>query len=390
MTRRRRDRDEKLLAEVRELLRAAGVEPPDSTVAPDAHLGPIPPDLEAELTEQAEADLARFHQRASKPQPRPKSARFRLRLVPLGLAFVAFVLIAVSVAIIAPWQEGHSPNTHYQQALPPAANGGRTPPMANFQLVSSDTTPLQGENPDDALERLATLASQQPPAGGEGDIQKVVMSSWWLSTEPASGRSPAVSVLLPNIVENYLLPDGQLRAVQRTGEPLDPYGRVRAPLVAPDSSQVTDDTFDGPEAGPDYPSTLPLDPDKLIRSLVPEPAECPRLAGCLAQQIANLNQTYALPPDLVGALWRTLEAQPGVTYLGRTEDRLGRSSVAFAVPAQDRRRQFILYADPTTGSYHASEQILVTDDKSLALKAPAVVDFTAIVESTWIKASDLP
>jgi hypothetical protein len=50
----------------------------------------------------------------------------------------------------------------------------------------------------------------------------------------------------------------------------------------------------------------------------------------------------------------------------------------------------VLYADPHTGAYLGIETILIEDSEELGLRAPAVIDFVALIEATWIDLGDLP
>jgi hypothetical protein len=172
------------------------------------------------------------------------------------------------------------------------------------------------------------------------------------------------------------------------GAPLDVHGQVEDPTAGP--QPTADETFPGPEEGPDYPASLPTDPARLIDTLVPEPAECPVLASCLSTQLVNLHYMWVLPPDVVAALWRTLAGQPEVTYLGTTVDRLDRPAVGFSVPVAGGKRTTILYADPETGALLGNEDVLLQGGKDFGVTPPAVLAFTALVESRRIPFADLP
>lgn len=107
--------------------------------------------------------------------------------------------------------------------------------------------------------------------------------------------------------------------------------------------------------------------------------------------------TWVPSPDLTAALWRVLAEMDDVDYLGASVDRLGRRAVAFATPTSEADRHVLVYAEPDTGRFLGSEEILTaapagsTDDEALSdLTYPAVINFTALAESRRIPRSEIP
>lgn len=153
---------------------------------------------------------------------------------------------------------------------------------------------------------------------------------------------------------------------------------------------VSDNTFNGHEAGPNYPETLSVEPAKLAAHLIQDEAECEAIrAFCLSNAITQLKYNYVIEPRLMAALWHVLADEPTVSYLGTSRDRLNRNAIAFSLPGADTSRRIILFANPDTGALLGSEEILVSDSKELDLKAPAITEFTALVTSHRIAATDV-
>jgi hypothetical protein len=252
---------------------------------------------------------------------------------------------------------------------------------------------LQGGSASKApreFRKLARLAASQPPVPN-GPVQRTILNSWLLSTDEKSGKAPARSVLTPVISDRYYLPDGTFRAVDHRGSALDTEGRVVDSLKSmKDEPPSTDETFDGPEEGPDYADELPTEPRALLSRLV-DPRECPHAtASCLVSKVTFLHYSYVLRPSTTAALWFALAETPGFKFLGETRDRLDRPSVAFVTSGSDSTTRRILLADPATGALLGSEEILVKDSASLGLKAPAVTEFIALAQSSRITSDQVP
>ena len=88
-------------------------------------------------------------------------------------------------------------------------------------------------------------------------------------------------------------------------------------------------------------------------------------AYCLVTGFTFLHYNYVLRPSLNAALWRTLATEAGFRYLGTTVDRVGRTAVAFSAHGADPSRKVILLADPETGAFLGSEEVLVRDSREL-------------------------
>lgn len=258
-----------------------------------------------------------------------------------------------------------------------------TPPMLQFPYVANPTTSLSGRPASSQFLKLATAASQAKTAGS-GDVQLIRLDAWWLETDqpPNTGAS---SRLVPTRSDNYFLPDGTVRLIESRGAALDPNGRLAD--GGSNGETTSNETFEGPETGPDYAAKLATDPDRLVRQLMNDGGGCEdqQLTYCLVTATTQLHYTYVVPPQLASALWKVLSERPDVTYLGKTRDRLNRAALAFAAPGSDESRQIVIFADPDTGAFLGNEEILIADSSELGLEAPAVVEFTALALSERVR-----
>jgi hypothetical protein len=357
----RPSKDEQLETEIRGLLAELGVQP--RTI--DQGLGE---------EERAEADLAAILASSpggDAPRVRPRRARA------IGF-FAAAAVIALGLVVARPWA-GSSPVM------------ATTPAVLHLQDADSHLDGGSASAAPAEFRKLAAAAAAQQPAG-DGPVQAVTVSSWLLSTDEETGKAPARSVLTPVVTEHLFLPDGRFRTIERRGKPLDTSGRVTDSLTSmKDKPSDTDETFDGPEEGPDFADRLSRDPKVLSTQLVDSPAECAdAMAACLASRVTFLHYNYVLKPDTAAAVWLTLADQKGFEFLGKTRDRLDRPAVAFAFDGPDASRRQMLLADPVTGALWGSEEILVKNSSELGLKAPAVIEFNAVVRSSRIAEDEVP
>lgn len=349
--------------ETRELLHRAGARP---------HHLELTPDEQARTSRAAEAALGSMiaggaPQTKTEVNQRP-SRWTRRRLVTLTAVAAAFLVAVVGISTTLLWQD-KSPVAVAQ-----------TPPLAHYEFSARQS----GINSVAAIEGLAAAAASQPgPA--DAPVQLVVTEGWWLSSGEAQP-----SVLEAVRSERYLLPDGSVRVIDRRGQPLDVAGRVPDQALQVREAVVSDETFPGPDDGPDYPQRLSTDPEPLIGQLIPDPGEGPQPAACLGQALINLHNTYVLPADLIAGLWNVLAAADDVTYLGETTDRLGRPAVAIQTPGSSGDRISIIYADATTGAFLGSEEVLTVDSAELGLQAPAVLNFRAVVSTQRIAEDQVP
>lgn len=342
-----------------------------------AELGVQSRDLEPRPgeAERAERDLALILGEARDEAERPSHIRRAAR--PLLLLAVAAVL-AIGLVVARPFTGSDSALAQTPAVLQ-IQDGGES-------VIDAADTPAAEE-----LLRLADLAGAAPPPA-DGPVQLIVRDSWLLKTDEETGKAPATSVLVPVHSQQYFQPDGTIRTIERTGRPLGSDGQLTDTKGSWDDRPAeSDETFQGPETGPEYPSTLSSDPAELAEQLVPDPEGCAEsYTYCLVVAMNFLHYNHVLEPGLAATLLSMLAQRDDIRFAGLSTDRLGRTADAFVAPGSNASRAIIVLFDPEIGAFLGSEEVLVEDSPELGLDAPAVVEFTALEESRRIAASDVP
>jgi hypothetical protein len=202
----------------------------------------------------------------------------------------------------------------------------------------------------------------------------------------------ASSVLIPSHVSKYYFPDGTMRSIERRGLPLDDRGFVtRKEGSWSTRAPVSDETFDFSDHGPGFAAKLSTDPRRLFRQHVGDPAECQgSRASCLVSPLVDLHSSYVVPKKVVAETWRLLAQESGVSVISETRDRLGRHAIAFTIRGEDPNFQEVILADPATGAWLGNETVLVGRSSDFDFRAPAVVEFNAVVRSEFVGHSDVP
>jgi hypothetical protein len=220
-------------------------------------------------------------------------------------------------------------------------------------------------------------------------VQNIVVDAWWAASSQTGGKAKAQTAVIPVHSSIYVLPNGDRRAIERHGSPLDQHGRL---TVSPNREKPFNDvttTLD-PARGPNFPQTLPDDPDQLRALLAPKDGCSTNPGGCLLKQVSELYNNYVIDPALASRLWHVLRTEPTITTLGAGRDRLGRPAVALTSPSSTPTEQFIVLADPKTGAFLGSETILIGRDSGYDLRPPAVIQFTALAGSRRLAETDVP
>ncbi|MET0449589.1 MAG: CU044_5270 family protein [Aeromicrobium sp.] len=326
-----------------------------------------PRDVGVEL-ETVEQLLARLRQ--DSPHDELAVRRSRRRRAALFASSVAAVGVLVA-GILQPW--GSAP----VQAA--------TPALLDYQFASVESIAVApGKDPDAILERLAAAADDRPQTAGSG-TQHVVRDSWFADVDTTSADT---APLIPQINESWLTADGSLRIVERRDDPLPEDGRG-LPTEGGWADQPTsaDETEPPGTIDPDRAANLPTDPDALRAEML-KSAGCPDTdpgtsrSLCLYDEILALHQFYVVPPAVDAGLWRMLSDEKGFRSLGKVEDRAGRDGVGISLIADERpQSRYVLIADPGTGALLGSEEILISSVDDLKIDAPAILSFTAILES---------
>jgi hypothetical protein len=96
-------------------------------------------------------------------------------------------------------------------------------------------------------------------------------------------------------------------------------------------------------------------------------------------QVGDALREQASPPRLRAALYRALKEVPGVRYLGRVRDRLGRSAIGIERTERGTRRELLF--DPDTSAMLAERVVMVDVSKDyVGLVPPGTVTSDAVYE----------
>lgn len=301
-----------------------------------------------------------------------RTRRRRLSLIASSVAAVGVLV----TGILQPWAS--------------APVQAATPAILDYQFAAPDVIAnAPGQDPAAALKHLAGAASAiaaQPKGSG---IQHVVTDSWYAETDTPSENDNGP--LIPQISESWLAPDGSLRIVERRGDPLPSDGRVLPSSGAwMDQPATADETQPAGSADPDLVASLPTDPDAMLATLLDLSGCTDTQHGterslCLLRQILALHQTYSIPSAVDAAFWQVLAGEKGFRSLGEVKDRAGRSGIGISlIAASGPAFRNVLIGDPETGRLLGSEQILIAPVEGIALEAPAIMSFTAILEAKYV------
>lgn len=97
-------------------------------------------------------------------------------------------------------------------------------------------------------------------------------------------------------------------------------------------------------------------------------------------QIGDALREQASPPRLRAALYRALKEVPGVRYLGRVRDRLGRPAIGIGRTTNRGTRRELLF-DPGTSAMLAEREVMVKVPKAyVGLVPPGTVSTDAVYE----------
>lgn len=372
--------DDNDVAELRDLMRAAGMLPPvpvhlaDDVDARERLLAQILTEATGSPAAPVPAPVAHPGGWSGKARRRP-SAHLPSRPRRRSLALVVAGTFALVAFLGAQLSSG-------QQAL------AGTPPA----LIFSEADPLDvaaGAAPSatQTLADLADVAQSAPQASGAGEVQRIVTYSWGLEID---GGTDATSVI-PTQSTWWLAPDGAIHSLQHRTDPVRPDGTIDPTATPSHAAAVTIDDFPAASFDAGYVNRLSRDPDTLtadLMALVGSPTcggDATR-ASCLFTAVQQLYSQYVVPGDLAGAIWSCLAAQTGVADLGSTTDRFGRSGIAVALVTAVPHAVAVLVISPATGQLLSAETITLSDP-ALEITVPIVTSFTMWSSSSFVVAA---
>lgn len=340
--------DDDVADELRDLLRAAGVKPSVPAEAPETSC-------------RGERHLEHILRQSRGRWPR--------------VAFVAAMgLAAAGIAVALVIATGSVGPT------PPAA--AATPPLLTFSAAASHgPAAWQGQPARTQLLALARAAQHlQDP--GHGRIEHIELDAWW-STNEQNSAGKVTSKLIPQHLEQWRTPEGNVRQVTKLGPALTRQGRLDDNIAWDAVPAKSDDTFPG--AVPPWGENIPTEPRQLRRILSQddEPECATNRGGCLVRDAIDMHYNHVVPPSSLAALWEAMASEPTIAYLGTTTDRLGRDAVGFTAPSPDGVSRLLILADPATGAWLGDETVLVDPSPTFDFSPPAVTAFTAIVTADY-------
>lgn len=221
------------------------------------------------------------------------------------------------------------------------------------------------------LRRLASVAANQPaqPAPAAGQYVYTKSESFQRFLYVVGNGRPNFSFVQSATREAWIGPDGTGRLLETSGEVMFPSPRDREAWVAAGSpdlfgGETSDESFGPGELHFLDLSTLPTDPEQLLavieeREIVGGPDgdwETFVIAGDL------LRETYA-PPDLRAALYEVAANLPGVEFVGKVMDALGRPGIGVAYTTPQGVRQELIF-DPDTAQLLGESEVMVNPEET--------------------------
>jgi hypothetical protein len=239
----------------------------------------------------------------------------------------------------------------------------------------------------EVLRRAARAAEEEAPVASLDGYRYTRSEGAFLST---TADGPAYSVLVPEVREIWVAPDGSGRLLQREEKPifLGPRDRLRwqesgSPPVG--GGRTSEETF-GP-GGLAYVDlqSLPTDPEALFES-IRDRAEGTGVGDVGAEMlviVGDLLRETVAPPELRAALYEVAARIPGIELVGQVTDPAGRRGVAVAVESDYSgalTRQELIF-DPETSEMWAERQVLLEEATWVDVQPPAVIGYAVYLEA---------
>ncbi|MCW2829601.1 MAG: hypothetical protein JWP31_293 [Aeromicrobium sp.] len=303
----------------------------------------------------------------------PAPLRSRRRTTAARIGAVAAVVAVIAGVFLTPWRQDTA--------------AAITPPVLRYEFASaSDIAYAPGTDARATLLELAALADAQPSSTPSGRTQYLLTDNWFASIEATEAAE-----LIPKQREVWLRPDGTTRVRETSGSPLTPDGRGLSETVASPASTTSNETYPADGLDPQFVSALGTDTSD-VRAALLAAGQCesggpsPERASCLYRQITGLFEQYVVPPRTASVLWRVLADEPSFRSLGSVDDRAGRDGVGISlIPSDAPQFRRVLIISRDTGQLLGTEDILIKDDPSVGVEAPAIYAFTAYLESRYTR-----
>jgi hypothetical protein len=299
--------------------------------------------------------------------------RTRRRQRVLRTVAVAAAVAGIIAVSVTPWQQDSAVAT--------------TPPVLRYEFAdAANIAHAPGKEARSVLLELAAQADDQPAIGRSGRNQYLVTDSWFASLSDTEAAE-----LVPKQREQWLRPDGTTRVRETSGTPLTPDGRGVSVSTSTRTTTTSDETYPADGLDPRFVDELGTDVAG-VRNALLQAGQCaatgasPLRASCLYRQITGLYEQYVVPPQTAAVFWRVLADEPSFRSLGSVEDRAGREGVGISlVPNDAPQFRRVLIISRTTGQLLGTEDILIKDDPSAGIQAPAIYAFTAYLGSRYTR-----
>ncbi|CAN5155302.1 hypothetical protein BH09ACT10_BH09ACT10_03780 [soil metagenome] len=340
-------------------------------------LPPVNPHALGITLESADEFLARMraNERPSNNVIHLASRRKKRRLPHMVAAAAAASIVAVSLSVAQPWATSTA--------------SADTPAVLDFEFANAKKISYApGEDPTTALLQLAKTAKADKTDYGTGPSQHVVTENWFTNTDELDAVT-----LIPQVNEVQVNADGSRSLVEHRGEPLAADGRGAPTSGLWDSLPVKGkDEQPAKTVDADFAASLSSSTSALRSALLKE-AECADTnpgearSMCLYFEVGDLFANYVVSPKLASALWTMLSEEEAFRLLGNVKDRAGRDGVGISIVEKATLTQrYVLIVSPKTGQLIGQEQILIKETPTLDLEAPAIMSFTAYLDSSFTAA----
>jgi len=261
--------------------------------------------------------------------------------------------------------------------------GAATPAPLSFETLDGTAT-----------QWLRTIAANAVSPGTEpptvpAQYAYVETINWDLATRV--GGKHVTSAVLPQVRQVWRAADGSGR-VRITGGPVQfPDANGQKEWVRAGRPAIPDTDIAEPPGGiaAMFPERLPTDTNALTAILhAGHPTDLGPAETLVA--IADLYREQDPAAGTRHAILVLLADVPGLSLLGRTNDRLGRPGIAIAADSDmsGLPTRYIFVFDEHTGRLLGQEQILTTTAGDLNVAIPSTISYTAFAKATVTDSSE--
>lgn len=336
----------------------------------------ISPEAAGIALETADEFVARMKRadRARARADRLATQGVRRRTPTLCAAAVAVALLVLTV--VQPW--------HGTRAI------ASTPPPLDYEFVAaSKIAYAPGRDPRAGLRELSRVAAGTEDRFVAGGAQHITTIAMFARVGDSGPSYEGTGV--PRIQETWLGADGAVRTSEESGQPLGADGRGLAAGRATKSRPLpVFATRPSGSVDAGFVETLPTDVAGLRSALLRRGGCVDGGAGnsrsvCLYTQIVDLYGSYVIPQRVASTFWAMLAQESDFRLLGRVEDRARRAGIGVSiVPAARSSHRYVMIISRTTGQLLGTEDILIKRQPELAIDAPAIMGFTAILSANYV------